>query len=133
MGGGGQIDVNRLNVSVPSYLQGIEEIDRLRRLRREHSSNASFEGLTYAPASSGLDSNVSLDQLLGEFSVLGDGDGQIDVDRVNVSMPSYMQDIEEIDRLMAETSNNIFTEGFVLDTGTSTTGTTEQSFRSGSL
>jgi hypothetical protein len=87
--------------------------------------------LTYAPASSGLDSNVSLYQLLGEFSVLGDGDGQIDVDRVNVSMPPYLQDIGEIDRLMAETSNNIFTEGFVLDT--STTGTTEQSFRSGSL
>jgi hypothetical protein len=79
--------------------------------------------LTYQSASPDLDGKSPLDLLLEEFSVL---DGDSHVEQFNASETTYVQDAGEIDRLMAETANNLYGRFYVGNSG-------KQSYRSGTL
>ena len=70
-----------------------------------------IQGLVNPSTSFDLD---DFDLLLEEFSE----NSSSNVERFNASETPYVQDIEEIDRLWAETSNNIFTGGFMLESNT---------------
>jgi hypothetical protein len=91
----------------------------------ESSSSTSFEGLMYQSSSPDLDGKSPLDLLLEEFSVL-DGDTGSHVEQFNASETPYVQDAGEIDRLMAETANNLYGRFYVGNSG-------KQSYRSGTL